>query len=130
MSKREEKGSQSPPIADHTVRNLVIKLVACGCIFISSTFAIASLFVPQWSKLIFDVSLISQTSPAATSNTQAAKTEIVISEGLVSPSEEIATISANFLADLVHAILEATSEAEVASAEAQLEESVAAAIAS
>ena len=124
MSRREEKSSDPVLMPDHAVRNLVIKLIACGCIFISSTFAIASLFVPQWSKLIFNVSLISQTSPVATSKSQAPKAEIVISEGIVSASEEIATISANFLADLVHAILEATSEAEVASVEAQLEESV------
>ena len=113
----EEK--QAPVQA--SIRTLIVKLIISFCITVASTVAIVSLFVPQWSRLVFDVSLKALETPDVITS-QTPKTEIVISEGLVAPSEQIATISASFFNDLIRAILEASSEAEVASVEAQLEQ--------
>ncbi len=115
--------SITPAGAAHSLKKIALEALASLAIAAVSTGAIIEIFTPEWSRLLVEISSLADqqdlTSASATSTRQPAAQTVVIDSPRLETTQ-VATISASFLKDLVSAIMEATSPAQLASAEAQL----------
>jgi len=103
-----------------SIKRLSLQAFAWLVIAIVSTGAIIEIFTPEWSRLLVEVSNLGVTTNPATTTSAPAKQQTVVIDSPRLPTTQVATLSASFFGDLITAIMEATSPAQLASAEAKL----------
>ena len=96
---------------------LVLTTLGWAAVAVFSSWLITNVFFDQWQRILISVS---QTAPIKTTAEGAAKTKTVTLTTNHQETPQVATISATFITDLISAIMDATNEAQLASAEAEL----------